>query len=566
LPPLAIPASLQDTLMARLDRLAPVKEVAQLAATLGRTFSHELLATVSPLEGEALDDALSQLLDAGLIYRHGLPPDVTYAFKHALVQDVAYQSLLKGSRLQFHQRIAEVLEQRFPETIETQPELLAHHYTAAGRFEPAVAYWHRAGQRAVEHSANLEAIAHLTKGLELVDELPDTRERSKKELGMRLTLATALLSTKGWAAPEVEQTYLRGRELCRQIGEISQLFTVTWGLWLVYQQRGQLKQAQDLADEALALAKQQSDSGLLLQAHHAAWTNLFRIPDLPACREHLDQGLALYRKSEHGSHAFVYGGHDPGVCCLNHAALTLWFLGYVDQAQNMAQKAMVLAEALSHPFSLVLALSFSGFLRQFRREARLAQECAEATLVLCAERGIGPQFAAATKALRGWAVAHQGQIDEGIMDIQEGLQSLRATGTEQRKSYLLALLAEAYGKAEQSDRGLIELAEALESVEQSGERTWESELHRLKGELLLSRSTDNQEQAETCFNQAIAVAQRQSAKSLELRAAMSFARLLQAQGKSKEARELVQPIYGWFTEGFDTADLKDAKALIDQLR
>ena len=305
LPPLAIPASLQDTLMARLDRLALVKEVAQLAATLGRTFSHELLATVSPLEAEALDDALSQLLEAGLIYCHGLQPDVTYAFKHALVQDVAYQSLLKGSRLQFHQRIAEALEQRFPETVQTQPELLAEHYTAASCFEPAVAYWHRAGQRAVEHSANLEAIAHLTKGLKLIDDLPDTWERSKNELGMRLTLATAFLSIKGFAAPEVEQTYLRCHELSRRVGEIPQLFTVTWNLWMVCQQRGQLKQAQSLADEALALAKTQPDSALLLQAHHAAWTNLFRLPDLPACREHLDQGLALYSKSEHGSHAFV---------------------------------------------------------------------------------------------------------------------------------------------------------------------------------------------------------------------------------------------------------------------
>ena len=566
LPPLAIPASLQDSLMARLDRLASAKEVAQLAATIGRRFSHELLATVSPLKWEELEDALSQLLDAGLIYRHGLPPDVTYEFKHALVQDVAYQSLLKSIRLQFHQRIAETLEQRFPETVETQPELLAQHYTAAGRSEPAITYWRLAGQRAVEHSANLEAIVHLTKGLELVDDLPDTRERSEQELGIRLTLATALLSTKGFAAPEVEQSYLRGRELCSQVGEVSQLFTVTWGLWLVCQQRGEYKKAHDLADEALALAKQQPDSALLLQAHHAAWTNFFRLPDLPACREHLDQGLALYNLDEHGSHAFIYGGHDPGVCCLNHAALTLWFLGYADQSLNMVHKAMALAEALSHPFSLLLAHSFSGFLRQYRREPRPAQECAEATLALCAEHGIGPQFAAAAKALRGWAVAAQGQTDEGIMEIQEGLQALRATGTEQRKSYLLALLAETYGRAGKADQGLVELAEALESEEQSGERTWEAELHRLKGELLLFRSAADQGQAEACFRQAIAVAQKQSAKSLELRAATSFARLLQGQGKSKEARELVQEIYGWFTEGFNAADLKGAKAFIDQLR
>ena len=565
LPPLAIPASLQDSLMARLDRLAPVKEVAQLAATLGRTFSHELLAAVSPLKGEKLEDALSQLLNAGLIYRHGLPPEVTYEFKHALVQDVAYQSLLKGKRLQFHKRIAQALEERFPETAETKPELLAHHFTEAGLDERAVEYWQRAGQRASERSANLEAIAHLTKGLELIKGLPETPEHAKQELGLHITLGPALMSTKGWAAPEVEQVYLRARELCQKVGEPSQLFTVTWGLWLLYQQRAQLKTAQGLVDEVLALAEGQADPAFRLQAHHAAWTTLFSLPDLSSCRDHAEQGIALYNLDEHRSHAFLYGGHDPGVCCRANGALTLWFLGYADQALERAYDAVTLAQELSHPFSLSIALSFSTWLHQYRQEARLAEECAEATIALCTEQGIAPHYLAAGTVLRGWALAAEGQAEEGIAEMRQGLVAWRSTGVELRGSYYLALLAEAYGHIGQAEEGLSVLAESLDLVEKTGERRWEAEIHRLKGQLLLVQSAKNAAEAEGCFNQAIDIARRQLAKSLELRAATSLARLWQGQGRSGEAQELLASVYDWFTEGFDTADLKEAKALLEEL-
>jgi class 3 adenylate cyclase/predicted ATPase len=564
LPPLAIPASLQDSLMARLDRLAPVKEVAQLAATLGRTFSHELLGAVSPLKGEKLEDALSQLLDAGLIYRHGLPPDVTYEFKHALVQDVAYQSLLKGSRLQFHKRIAHALEEHFPETAETEPELLARHFTEAGLAEQAVAYWQRAGRRAAERSANLEAVAHLTKGLELIKNLPETPEHARRELGLHLTLGPALMAVKGYAAPEVGQAYLRAQELCRQVGEPAQLFTVTWGLWMVHQQRGRLETARSLADEVLALAEGQADPALRLQAHHAAWTTHFLVPELSSCWEHAKQGIALYDMDQYRSHAFLYGGHDPGVCCRNHGALALWFLGFPDQALETARDAMTLAERLSHPISMVGALGFLTFVHQCRREPRSAQERAEATIALCTEHGIAPQYLASGAILRGWAVAAQGQAEEGVAEMRQGLIDLRAIGAAMRRWYYLTLLAEAYGHTGQAEEGLSALAEALDTIETSNMRTWEAEVYRLRGELLL-RSAKDEAEAESCFNRAVEVAGRQSAKSPELRAATSLARLWHQQGKTGQARALLAPVYDWFTEGFDTADIKDAKALLNEL-
>ena len=561
LPPLAIPASLKDSLMARLDRLAPVKEVAQLAATLGRTFSQELLAAVSPMKDEELEDALSQLLNAGLIYRHGLPPQVTYEFKHALVQDVAYQSLLKGSRLQFHKRIAHALEERFPET---EPELLAHHFTEAGLTERAVGYWHRAGRRAAERSANLEAIAHLTRGLDLVKGLPETPERAGRELGLHLTLGPALMAVKGFSAPEVERVYLRARELCPQVGEPAQLFTVTWGLWLISQQRGQLDTAQGLADEVLALAEGQADPAFRLQAHHAAWTTHYRLAEFSACREHTEQGLALYNIDEHRSHAFLYGGHDPGMCGRTHEALALWPLGYADQALEAGDDAVALAKELGHPFSLTLAQFYLALIHQFRQEADLAQERAEATIALCAEQGFAQYFAQAA-IMRGWAVAARGHTEEGIGEMHRGLTAQRATGGRAHRSYFLALLAEAYGHTGQAEEGLSLLAESLDWIEETGVRTWEAEIHRLTGELLLVRSAKDTAEAEACFNRAIDVARRQSAKSPELRAAVSLTRLWQRQGKVSEARDLLAPVYNWFSEGFGMTDLKEAKALLDEL-
>lgn len=564
LPPLAIPSSLQDSLMARVDRLGPAKEVAQLAATLGRSFSRELLAAVSPFGRRELDEALSKLVAAGLIYPQGLSPRVTYEFKHALVRDAAYQSLLKSTRRQYHQRIAQALEMRFPEIAGSEPELLAQHYTEAHLLQQAVSYWQRAGERASERSATAEAIAHFSEGLRLVARLPETPERARQELGLRLGLGPVLMFTRGWAVPEVEQTYLRARELCRQVGTLPQLFTSTWGLWLLFHQRAELQTAHGLTRELLALAERSSDPALLLQAHHAAWTTLFSRAELNSCRDHAARGLALYDADAHRSHAFLYGGHDPGVCGTGTGAMALWLLGYADQALEQAREAVRMARALSHPMTLAVAQFFLMHVHQFRRETRLVQAVAETLMALSKEQGFRPSLAAAN-VLHGWALASEGSHQPGIAEIRQGLAAWPATGSMSRLPDYLALLADAYRQTGQVDEGLRVLAEASECIEKTGERRWEAEIHRLRGELLIARSADHQREAEACFNSAIIVARRQQALSLELRAGAGLCRLSWRQGNSQQARQAFKGVYDRFTEGFQTPDLQDAAALLDEL-
>jgi predicted ATPase len=323
--------------------------VAQLGATLGREFSYELLQAISPLEETALQRELSQLVEAELLYQRGLLPHARYIFKHALIQDAAYQSLLKSKRLQLHQRVAQVLDERFPETKETQPELLAHHYTEAGLVRQALPYWQQAGQTAVQRSAHVEAIRHLTKALKLLQTLPDTPERLQQELALQMALGAPLLATKGYAAPEVERAYARARELCRQIGDTSQLFPVLFGLWVFYYVQGTLQTARELVEECFSLAHSTQDSGLLVEAHIAFAATLFHSGEFPSALAHVEQGLALYDPQQHGSHIFQYG-QDPAVASEVYAALTLWQLGYPDKARERIRKAFVLAAELSHPF------------------------------------------------------------------------------------------------------------------------------------------------------------------------------------------------------------------------
>jgi TOMM system kinase/cyclase fusion protein len=571
LPPLAIPATLHDSLMARLDRLAAVKSLAQLAATLGREFSYDLLQAVSPWDEGTLQRGLHQLVDAEFLYQRGVPPQATYVFKHALIQDASYQSLLRSTRQQHHQRIAQVLEARFPTICETHPELLAQHYTAAGLLAQAIPYWQRAGQRALERSAHLEAVAHLTKGLELLATLPDTHERAQQELDMLTTLGPALINTRGQAAPEVLQTYARARELCQQVGEPPQLFQVLRGLWYFHLIRLELRTARDLGEQLLALAQQVGDPALLLEAHYALGNTVNYLGEFATAQAHFTQGIALYDPQQHRTHAFRYA-QDPGVVCRAYAALTLWWLGYPDQALQRSEEALRLARELAHTFSLGYALFFAAWLHQFRREWHLTHERAEALIALAAEQGFALWVAGGT-IFRGWAQTErsrepgtgQGQGEEGMTQMQHGLAAWCATGAEVLRPYYLALLAEASAKVGQRKSGLTLLAEALAVANATGERRWEAELHRLKGEILLALSAEHHAEAEPCFRQALDVARRQEAKSLELRAAMSLSSLWQHQGKRKEARELLAPIYGWFTEGFDTTDLREAKALLQAL-
>jgi len=563
LPPLAIPSTLHDSLMARLDRLSAARDLAQLGAVLGREFAYELLQAISLLDEPTLQQGLAQLVDAELVYQRGLPPQSRYVFKHALIQEAAYQSLLKSTRQRYHQRIAQVLEAQFPETVETQPELLAHHFTEAGLAEHAVPYWQRAGQRASAGSAYVEAMSHFTKGLEVLQGLPDTPERAQRELDVQIALGQACIATKGQAAPEVGQIYRQARGLCRQVEDVPQLCRVLWGLFSFHVVRAELQTARKLGEELLSLAQHLQDLVYLQGAHFALGSTLLYLGEFPLSRQQWEQSLALYDPPQHHAHAVLFGW-DIGVFGRAQAPHALWSLGYPDQALTMSHKAVALAQELSHPFSLAVALDYAAMLHQFRREPQAVREWAEAAIALCTEQGFAYYLAWGT-TMQGWAQVAQGQREDGLAQMRHGLAALRATGAALRLPYYLALLAEACGQTGQAAEGLTLLAEALAQVHKAGESQTEAELHRLKGELLLSLSADNHAEAEGCLHQALAVARRQQAKSLELRAVTSLSRLWQQQGKWVEAHQLLAEIYGWFTEGFDTADLQDAKALLEEL-
>ena len=564
LPPLAIPATLQDSLMARLDRLAPVKEVAQLGAVLGRSFSYNVIKAVLPMDETALQYGLAQLVEAELLYQRSVPPQATYLFKHALIQDAAYQSLLKSTRQQYHQRIAQVLEEQFPETATMQPELVAYHYTEAGLSAQAVSYWQKAGQRAIERSAHVEAISHLTKGLEVLTTLADPDERLTRELALQALLASALVATQGPASAAVERAYAHARALCQQVEDAPQLAPILLGLFRFYSTRAVHQTAGEVAAQLFHLTQHVSDGPQHALAHYALGCNTLHRGELAMARKYLETCQAFY-DAQPLQALDMQAGHDPNVACRVWGSWTLWALGYAEQARQRGQEGVTLASNLSHPYSLAYALLITTILHQFLCEApaRL-QVRAEAAMALCTAQGF-ETYLAGSAILRGWALAAQGQCTEGIMQMRQGLTAWRTTGAELSRSYFLALLAEAYGSAGQSEERLTTLTEALACVDETGEHFYEAELHRLKGELLLQHTVPDVSQAEACFYQALNIARRQQAKSLELRATTSLARLWQRQGKCAAAHQLLADVYGWFIEGFDTADFQEAKVLLEEL-
>jgi predicted ATPase/class 3 adenylate cyclase len=448
-----IPATLQDSLMARLDRLPTIREVAQLGAVLGREFTYEMLQAIASLEKTTLQEGLERLVDAELLYQRGRLPHAKFIFKHALVQEAAYQSLLKRTRQDFHRQVAELLESRFFEVTQTQPELLAHHYTEAGLAGKSVPYWYKAGQQAIERSANLEAIAHLTWGRALLKEQPANAEREAQELDYCLALGPALMSIKGLAAPEAEEVYLHARQLCQSVDQAALSFQAAWGLWLVYQQRGQINLAQSATDEILSLAERQRENvDHLLQAHHAAWTTQLFVGNISASRTHTAEGDALYDIEKHRTHAFTYGGHDPGVCAKTTASEALCLLGYADQAVQHAVDGVALAERLSHPFSLAMARYFVAQVHQYRLEADIVRSHVQAAITMCESHGF-ESFRAQAAVLLGWATAAGGGSEPGIAQIREGLAAWQSTGTGMRRPYFLALLADACCTQTSSRRG-----------------------------------------------------------------------------------------------------------------
>ena len=564
--PLAIPSTLYESLMARLDRLGTAKEVAQLAATIGKEFSYDLLQAISPLDETKLTGALNQLVEAELIDQYLLTQQTNYSFRHAMIRDAAYESLLRSKRRQYHRKIAEVLRERFAETVAAQPELLAGHFAEGGLVEEAVPYWQRAGQRALERSANQEAIRHLTKGLELLNGLPETPEHLQQELLLRVTLGAAVMVAKGFASLEAQSVYARARKLCQQVPETPLVFQVFWGLWVSHASRAEHREARELGEECLRFAQAAQNPALLLQAHHALGVSILLLGELTQGLDHLQQGAAIYDPRQHAALAYV-SGQDFGVACLSHAAHALWFLGYPDQARQRTGEALALAHRLGHPVSTAAAANIASWIYQALRDPQATREQAEAALSLSTEREF--EFWRAMGIIgQGWAMTEQGMLGDGIVRLRTGLATLRSAGGYVMLPYFIGLLAQACATAGQIDEGLSMLAEAQAILENSGECLWQAELYRLTGELILQRQglrPEDQREPEEYFRRAFAVAQAQRAKSLELRAATSLSRLLFKQKRSSEARQPLADIYNWFTEGFATPDLRDAKALLEQL-
>ena len=564
LPSVAIPATLHASLIARLDRLGPVaKEVAQIGAVIGREFSYELIQPVAQRPVRDLEIALDRLTNAGLLFCRGVPPQSSYLFKHALVQDAAYATLLRVRRQQLHAAIAAALEREFPEIVAAQPELLAHHCTEAGLTQQAVDNWRRAGERAVEGSASLEAIAHLTRGLEILGNLPEGPQRDEKELALRVASLTPLFAAR-FGSTEGERAASRALELSRKVGaDLRSLFRALFGLTMTYSVRGKIRIGRETAEQLLVVGERLHDPELLGYAHHAVGNTLLWFGELGAARIHLEKGIALYQPEWSRSLAFHFGFNCASNC---HFFLgrVLWHMGYPDRALACAEQAVAIAAGVSHPISRAGALSWAAALHQLRGEVGRAREVAETDLALTTEEML-PFFRSHAIVLRGWALVEQGQCEEGIAQLGEGLVAYRVTGAELESSHWLGLIAEACRDTGQPEEGLRVIAEALDHVAETGIVYYEAELHRLDAELRLRLATPDEQRAEASFRRALETAGRQQAKSWELRAATSLARLWGERGRQTEARELLAPVYGWFTEGFDTLDLKEAKALLDEL-
>jgi len=556
---LAVPATLHASLVARLDRIgAAAREVAQIGAVLGREFSYELIDPVA--QRPDLDVVLGQLTDAGLLFCRGAPPQSTYMFKHALVQDAAYGTLLRARRQELHARVAAVLEDEFADLVERQPELLAHHRTAAGDNQPAIEQWLKAGRRAAGRLAHVEAIAHLERGLALLSTLPESATRHDREIELQLALGVSYITVRGMSSPSVPQAYARARELAEKCGNERQLFQAIFGLWQNKGALGITREARVFSVELLQLADHGQNDEFHLQAHHSAWTTDFFRGDLVEARAHTSEGCRLYDPQRHHSHRFIYGGHDPGACANYTAAQLDWFLGFPDRAVAAAAEAVALTERFAHPFTREIALEYAACVHLHRREPENALAYIAAVENLRAEQRLSyiiePAF------LRGAAQLQQGATADALAGFRAAFASatLRLVGWH---SVGLSLFAEALIQEGAAHEAGLSLREAFARIEATGERVWEAELHRINGKMLVTKNRI--EEAYTSLQQALAVARQQQAKSLELRAATDLARLWGEKGRRAEAQKLLAPVYSWFTEGFDTADLKEAKVLLDTL-
>jgi len=559
--PLGIPTSLHDSLMARLDRLASVRLVAQIGAAIGREFGYELLHAVSRLPEDELQASLARLVASELVFQRSTPPEAVYTFKHALVQDTAHGSLLRSTRQQLHAQIAEALEAHSPELMDSQPELFAQHYAEAGLVEKSVDYWGKAGHRSAARSAMAEAAAQFQRGIDQLALLPDSSERQRYELEIWSALAAVLIAVKGFAALEAGHAYSRARELWERLGSPSEFLQIPYGEARYHLNRGELLFAQRLGEAALRLSRERNNSAGLLLGNHLSGAILMLTGKFALSRPHLEEALALYDPISHRSFVQQFGIHCQ-VVVPAFLGIALFCLGFPDQALARSSRALGEPRRLAHPPSLGVYLSVSTRLLLLVGDRQAVDWRADQLASVAIEQGF-PHWRAEGMIFRGWAKIENGDVVEGIALLRDGSAAYRATGAQLWMPHYTALLAGACEIAGRRDEASTLFDEALQIAEKTGEHWLDAEICRHKGQLLLQQG--HPEAAEELYRKALGIARKQEAKLWELRAAVSLARLRRDQGRRGEARDLLAAVYGWFTEGFDTPDLKDAKALLDTL-
>ena len=569
-PALAVPASLHASLMARLDRLGPAKEVAQIGAVIGREFSHALLAAVARKSEVILQSALDRLTAAGLLFRQGVPPHATYLFKHALVQDAAYGTLLREPRRALHACIAESLESQFAQIAENQPELLAHHWTEAGSIEKAASFWGKAGQRSLERSALVEAVAHLTRAVEQIATLPPSTSVRREQIKLQSALITPLIHVKGYAAPETKAAAEQTRLLIEQAearGETPEdplmWFSVLYGFYVVNFVAFNGDAMRELAEQFSTLAEKQGATVPIMIGHRLMGHALLLTGEIAAAQAHYSQGLALYDPAEHRPFATRFG-QDISVTILGFRSLALWLLGYPEKALADASRALKDAQEIGQAATLMFALNYTAKTQTHCGNYAAANSLLEQLIALADQKG-APYWKAFGMSVQGCVLVATGDTSGAVHLLTLGMTALRSTGATLYVPWLLSNLARAYVDLGELDDAWRCIDEAMTAMQTSKERWCEAEVNRIAGEIALKSSKPDTAKAEAYFERALAVARKQQAKSWELRAAMSMARLWRDQGKRDEARALLAPIDGWFTEGFDTLDLKEAKALLDEL-
>jgi class 3 adenylate cyclase/predicted ATPase/energy-coupling factor transporter ATP-binding protein EcfA2 len=556
---LAIPATLQESLMARLDRLSSVKEVAQIGAAIGREFSFDVLAAVCAIRNVDFQDALVTLEAAELVYSRGMPPNSSYIFKHALIQDAAYETLLKSTRRQLHACIAGVLELRIAET---EPEIIAHHYTNASLEQIAVGWWRKAGELAIKRSANPEAVRHLSRAAELVQAGPESRERDVTELGIRISLSGPLIATRGYVTSELDHNYARASELCDKLGEATSVFPVMYGQWVIPYVRGDITTALRNSETFLRRAEQQDDVGLLMIGHRIYGSSLVWCGDILPGHAHLDRAISMIRTPDHDHLAYEFGQH-PRTAALAHQCLALQLLGHLDRAMAAGWEAISQAKRIGHFNSVAYALLFVSLLIMLRRDAEKLKQTAGELLQLANEHNAG-YWRLVAQPMLGWIKAQEGEVEAGIAQMHESTMERQRQQANLWVPQTLLLEAEVLGEAKQYQRAYRLLNEAQALIEPLNQRLCEAELHRVRGVILIAEGTDPQAGAAS-IERAINVARGQNARFLELRATASKAELLRDRGLRDAARNLLKPLYDSFTEGFDTVDLRNARALLDEL-